>query len=1029
VVELSERGAFVGRGAELDRLRQALRRTSEGRGGAAIVGGEAGIGKSRLVERFADDARADGAAFLTGACLEFREGGVPYAPFVEVLRGLARTTEPERLPALLGPGRVELGRLLPELGVRRTAQTDDRTHELDQAAQGRLFEAVLAVLERVARSSTVVVAVEDVQWSDRGTRDLLGFLVRSLRRERVLFVITARSEELHRRGPVLPFLAELELDEGVERIELRPFDRDEVAELIGALMDRRPEPELVDAVFERTNGNPFFAEQLVEAIEDAGGDDADVDLPPQLRDILLARISTFPEATREILRAASAAGRRTDDALLAAVTELPERQVAASLREAVGRGVLVDAVPVAGVDGGYGFRHTMLREVVYGELFTGERQRLHARFAQALEARGEVGGVPVGPADLAYHWDAARDVGHALPALVAAGREAERVYAWSEARDHYARALELWEQVPDAERLSGEDRASLLLRSAEMSVLLGSYRRAVELGRAAVEAHAAGPAADPFRAGALHERLRWFLWESGDRIAATAAVEEALSLIPADPPSAPRARALAHQAALLLFGGNYDEARARADEAVTAARSAAAAAEEALALGILGWAQAVLGEIDAGVALFRDGLDIARRLGGAEGICLGYTNLSTVLQRVGRPDEALEAALEGIEVARGFGVERTYGGLLLGNAAESLIDLGRWTEARSALDTAFNRAPAGRPEIWLRIMSARLDTRQGRFDAAAGHLRAARELDPIGGHQYHAPLLAGLAELGVWQDRSADVRATVDEGLRLAAEEGAHDPAFGWLAAHALRAEADAAARARARRAAAPGDGLPERVTALTALLAERTHPGPHSGRKPAPGDAALEALLTAERARLDGVAGSAVWATAVEEWQIIARPYETAYARFRLAEAALGAREGREVAAGALRSAHLDALRLDADPLRREIEMLARHARIDLPRSVGRAAPNPGATDAVRGLGLTDREEEVLRLVAGGWSNQQIAGALFISRKTASVHVSNILGKLGVGSRVEAAAVAHRLGFGGDAPAPPDRRDEGTLG
>jgi DNA-binding NarL/FixJ family response regulator len=146
-------------------------------------------------------------------------------------------------------------------------------------------------------------------------------------------------------------------------------------------------------------------------------------------------------------------------------------------------------------------------------------------------------------------------------------------------------------------------------------------------------------------------------------------------------------------------------------------------------------------------------------------------------------------------------------------------------------------------------------------------------------------------------------------------------------------------------------------------------------------------------------------------------RPVEAAYARLREAEACLATRGSRTVATDALRRAHAVATRVGATPLATEVAMLARLARIELEPG----APEPGAHPALAGLGLTDREAEVLRLVAGGWSNQQIADALFIARKTASVHVSNILGKLGVDSRVEAAAIAHRLGFGAGAPAPPD--------
>jgi DNA-binding CsgD family transcriptional regulator len=1020
VVEGAERDGFVGREEELERLRSALARAAEGRGGTVIIGGEAGIGKSRLLERFAQEAEGDGARVLIGACLEFGEAGPPYGPFVEALRYLVRTTRPDLLATLLGPGRTELSRLLPELGSR-SAAPEAPSLDLDRSAQGRLFEQVLGVLERLARASSVVIGIEDLQWSDSATRDLLAFLVRALRRSPVLFVVTARTEELHRRGRVLPFLAELQRDEGVERIELEAFGPDELAAQIESILGRPAEPELVEAVLARTNGNPFFTEQLVEA---AGTDaDEETDLPPQLRDVLLARVATLSDPAQEVLRAASAAGRRTDDALLAAVLELPDRRIAAALREALARGILVDAIPAPGIDGGYAFRHTLLREVVYGELFTGERLRLHAGFARSLEERGEVGGAPVGPADIAYHWDAARDPGHALPALVEAARAAELVYAWAEARQHYERALELWDRVPDAAQLVGADRVTLLIRTAEMCVLRGGYARAIELGRAAIAEQAASGDPEPVRQGMLQERLRWFLWEAGDRDGARAAVAEAIRLIPAEPASAPRARALAQQAALELYDGHFEAARTGGEQAVQAARAAGAPSEEALALGIVGWAKAVVGDVDAGVAMFRDGLAIAERVGGVEGIALGYTNLSAVLDRVGRTEDALVVASEGIAIARRFGVERTYGGILAGHAAKALLDLGRWDEAAAILAEGPVRAAAGRPAVWLRILRARLDTAQGRWEAAANRLRVAREADEsLGGTQYRPALLAALAELGAWQGRLPDVRATADEARLLAKGDSPPHPALRWVAVHALRAEADTATRALARR---DDTGLAEargRAAEIAGGLAPvaTTEAGtvPASGR-----DRALDALCAAELARANADDKPDGWGAVADAWTDVGRPYHAAYGRYRQAEATLGDRGPKEAAMSALREAHAIVVRLAAAPLLRDVELLARHARIELlqARTAGPDRLRSPDEDAIATMGLTERETEVIRLVAGGWSNQQIADSLFISRKTASVHVSNILGKLGVGSRVEAAAIAHRLGLGRDAPSPPD--------
>jgi DNA-binding CsgD family transcriptional regulator len=1014
VVEVQEQSGFIGRVEELAVLDAALERALAGRGGAVIVGGEAGIGKTSLVDRFLERARERGVQSLSGACLEYGSGDVPYGPFVEALRSLVRTVEPERLPALLGAGRTELSRLLPELANRATAADEPP----DRSAPSRLFELILGLFERLSTDRALIVVIEDVHWSDAATRDLLAFLVRNLRRARVLFVITARTEELHLRASVLQFLAELDREQHVERIELAPFDRHEVLDQLEAITGERPTSEIVDEILERSGGNPFFVEQLVAAAEEGEGA---ADLPPRLRDVLLARVSALTLPARELLRAASAAGRRTDDDLLAAVLEQPVRRVTTALREVIDRGILVDADGVADGIGGYAFRHALLREVIYAELFSGERLRLHAAFARRLSERGEIGGVPVSPAELAYHWDAARDYRAALRAIVDAARAAEAVYAFTEARRQLERAIELWDRVPDAVEVAAIDRVDLLRRAAEANVLTGSYRRAIELGRAAVDAARHEPVPDQARIGQLLERLRWFLYEAGDRAAATAAVDEAIRLIPEQPPTGARARALAQAAGLRLLNGEHRAAADLANEALQTARAAGARSEEALGDGVLGWARAVLGDVDAGIALFREGLAIAEALGGVEGIAVGYTNLASLLDRVGRTEASLDAARAGFAITERLGVARTYGGILLGHAAKALINIGRWDEAAVVLDQGLDLDPRGRPAIWLRINQARLDTNRGRFDAAARELREAREIDLAlsEAELYHPALLTGLAELAMWQARIADVRAAAQEGLERTRDDEPPDPAFAWLAAIALRAEADAAAAARSTRddvALADCREWGDRIrTSLEAYEGEvRRSRLPATGRT-----SALAAQCRAELTRINGNADPAAWRAVADAWTGIGRPYPAAYARYREGEALVGLRGSRDDAEAALRAAYATASELRAVPLANEIGRLARVARVDL--SADQNAAADVETSTADRLGLTDREEEVLRLVAGGWSNQQIADALFISRKTASVHVSNILGKLGASGRVEAAAIAHRLGLAADAPLPPD--------
>ena len=985
---------FIGRGAELARLEAALARVESGVGSTVVIGGEAGIGKTRLVDEFTRFAAARGSTVLAGSCLPSGGRATPYAPFVEGLRGCIRSVEPGRLPALLGPGRRELARLLPEL---ETAQPDPvAAIDADLHGQSRLFEALLAFLERVSRTGACLVVIDDLQWADDGTLELLPFLLRNTRASRILFVLLVRSDEPAVDGAIRHLLAELDRDAGVDRLELGPLDRAESRALLDARETTDASSDWLDELVRRAAGNPFYLEQL------AAGSGLGQALSPGLGEVLAAQLADLPPRTRQVLRAAAAAGRRVDDEILAAVLEAPHAEVADALRLALARRILVDADGA----GGYSFRHALLREVAYDELLYGERDRLHAAFAEQLGRRGQVGGVPVTAAELAYHWDAAGDVGRAVPAWMEAGRAAERISAFADARRAFERALEL-----SADSSVDFDRAEALHHAADAAVLVGDYAGAVELGRRAIHAVASDPGSDPVRLGALQERQRWYLWEAGDVAAAAEALAEALRLIPESPPTRARARALAHLAGLRLTTGDAEGAVEPARQALAVAKTVDGGdGEAALALGILGWVTAASGRAEDGLDLFHQGLDIAERLGGVEGIALGQTNLAALLDRLGRSEASLDAATAGLERLRELGVSRTYGGILAGHAAKALFDLGRWSEAASRADAGLDLDPSGPAAAWLHVVHARIDTNQGRFDDAATHLLAARALmDGLSRSRSYLPALLGAeAELAAFRGERAAVWLAAEQALAAVRAGGTLDPTLGWVVWHVIRAEADAVAIGGGARSAA---GDPDRDALMELGLARI-----EAGSRHDPRASALGALCRAELGRYRGAVDPAAWAGVAEQWRSLGRRYLLAYATYREAEAILTSRGGRDLASEALRSAHAIAGELGAVPLAREVAVLAGHARIGLAaETAGPAAP----VDPATALGLTAREAEVIRLLAAGYSNQQIADALFLTRKTASVHVSNILGKLGVSNRVQAAAIAQRLGIVADAPPP----------
>ena len=551
-------------------------------------------------------------------------------------------------------------------------------------------------------------------------------------------------------------------------------------------------------------------------------------------------------------RPAGAGSTRT----FAAVLDLPQRDVVEALRTAIHEGILVDFTGLGGRPAGYAFRHALLREVVYGVLLQGEQIRLHAAFAAQLAERGEVGGVPVEPSELAYLWDAARDAGRAVPALVDAGRASERAYAFADAARQYERALELWDGAGAVVLPEGLDRVGVLERAAECALMSGDYAHAVERGRDAIATLEADPGHDDARLGRLHNRLRWYLWEAGDLAAASAAVDEALRLLPVEPPSQARARALTQSAGLRMMAGDVAEAAALAQAGLATARDSESPGEEALALGILGYCQAVSGDVDGGVATFRQGLSVAEGMDSLEGIALGYTNLAALLDRVGRTEQSLEAAHEGFEIVRRFGVARTYGGILLGHAAKALFDLGRWDEARAAVDLGLELDPVSRPAVWLHINHARLDVNQGRLDDAASHLERARSLaGSVGrGDPYESALMTGLAELALAQGRIDERRRVADIAIAGLRDDRPPDPTIGWLAAHVLRGEADEAALGRARHDPAAVETAVRRAAAIGAWLDRAaTMPIAASDAR----RAAIDGLCRAEIARLRGPARS----------------------------------------------------------------------------------------------------------------------------------------------------------------------------
>jgi DNA-binding CsgD family transcriptional regulator/tetratricopeptide (TPR) repeat protein len=980
---------LIGRVAELAELEAALRDAADGRPSLAFVAGESGVGKSRMLAEFAGRTRDEGARVAIGECVELGEEELPYAPIVSVLRSLAR--DGDAVLDTLPPGvRAELATLLPELGGGAWPAASDPEQPRGTEAplgQPRLFEALLTLLDHLGREQPFALVLEDIHWADRSTRAFLVFLSRSLWTERVLVIATYRSDELHRRHPLRPLLAELERDTRARRIELTRLTRDELADLLADILGAAPDAELLERLYARSEGNPLFTEELLAARLDGRGG-----LPTTLRDALMVRIERLSEPAQEVLRLLSAARILSHD-VLADASGLGGAELRTVVREAAESNVIV-----ADVRGRYQFRHALLREVVHDDLLPGEHAELHLALARALEAQvAETGEDALITAGIAHHYLSAGCQREALVASLRAADAAERVHAHGEAGALLERALDLWSRVPDAMAEVGCERVEVVRRASRALINDGAHGRAEALLRQALGE--VDEQRDPRVAADLLELLSRAQWSLGRSEDARDAIARAVALLPEDDGSPERARILSRQAKVAMLQGRFSEVLLTARAALDAAIQAGAVGPRADALNVMGLAAMMLGDIEEGRASLREAIAISP---------LGYertsawANLADALHLAGRPEEALAAAEQGLADTAGSGRGSDWLTLAL---VDIRWDLGDWAAARRDLPPP-DRRHVGVTFAWVEILRTTIALADGDHELARASLGRIAELVPSSREPQFIGQYGSLR--GELERRSGDLvaaRAAVDDALD-AIEFCSEDlPRIARLAETGAAIEADAAQRARDL-----GDADAERdAVARTEGFVARAEACAGDIR---PVETARLATTLAHQARAQGNADPALDAAAADAWRAVSRPYPVALVQLRRAEA-LVARGEREAAAAQLVEVLAAAGDLGAPWLQAEAEGLGGRARLALPTLAG--APADVAAEDGNGdpFGLTPRERQVIALVANGATNREIGAALYMAEKTASVHVSRILAKLDVRSRTEAAAVAHRLGLG----------------
>ena len=982
---------LVGRSEELERLRTSYQRVVGGTPATVLVAGEAGVGKTRLVEEFIGDVRRSTASVLVGGCMELGDGGLPFAPFVGAFRSLMRQRDGDELDRLLGTGRGELGRLVPGL-----AGSGSRQPAEDEAvAQARLFEHVLGLLGRLSADQPLVLVLEDLHWADRSTRDLIRFLVRSVRRERLSLLLTYRSDDLHRRHPLLPLLSELARLQSVETITLDRLDRDATSALLAGILEAEPAPTLVEDLFARSDGNPFFIEELIAF----GGEPAEA-IPRTIREIVGVRVGRLSEPSQAVLRIASVVGRRTDHDLLARLAGIDPDE----LVERIWPGV--DERIVLATDDGdgpaYEFRHALVPEALYDELLPAERTRLHARLAEILETRRLASdGRRPSQAEIAYHWYRAHDSPRALASSIRAAEEAADLTAYAEVNAQLERVLELWAGVNDAGSLAGMDRPEVLQRAADAAAAIGEYKRAIALGRDVLVELDVDRDADRWLEAS--HRLAWYQWDHGDARGAELTVQTARA-VDQRASSVAQVRLLTDVAQLNWSAARFAEQSRAAAEALELALTGDHVIEQARARMMLGVAQASLGDFRSGAIQLE--LALAALDDGPEELrVFAVIEMAHALSIAGLYERAVEFDSRELERLRANGLFRRFSAYLLTDLVDALVEVGRWPEAWSFLDDQDWPRDGSRASAWMFGNIAELASLEGDLDRAHSAIAEARRrlsssdaaIDHIWFHRAEG-IVAEAA--GRWQDASDAFWAAIH-----ASPIPTQDwPLAFWVIQLALSTEADLAEAARAGRDADRERAALDRGHRLLAIVEQVAREAPDTE---IPSLRVFVSLGRAERARLEGRSDPDAWAATVAAFEATGQRPDAALARLRESEALLAHGLDRERAARTLREAHTVALQVAARPLRDRIEALASRARISLETEEPAAPSAPGPTSDP--YGLTAREREVLDLVAVGRTNREIGETLFISEKTASVHVTHILGKLGVSSRVEAALVAAR--------------------
>ena len=950
-----------------------------------FVHGEAGVGKTRLVRAVCDEAAAGGVAVLWGRCVRFGAVDSPYGPLVSALEGWVESAEPDELSDVLDAVPAA-GELLSSLGGYASGSAV------------RLLSVVDALVMAIASRRPTVLVIDDVQWADLASRDALAYLVAGFRRQRLAVLTTYRDEELGTGHPMHSWLADLRRLPSVTDVRLDRLTWDETEQQLAMLLGGLPHHHLVDDILRRSDGNPYLSELLLEGVT-ITADELPADLPAELTGALLAAWHRLSAPAREVMRVLAVAGRPTsiDDLReVAAARGIGPEALSIALAEATDAGICV----AQGADICW-FRHPLLAEVLYATFVPGEAEPVHAAWAKTLESRSGTGLDEVQrQGDLALHYEGAHDLESCLEASLRAAALANGIRARREEAVHLRRAARLWTKVHPGHTDGVDKELDLLERVARANDLVGDGEASFTAWSRALEL--IDERTDPLRACRLLRRWADSAFATGKtRGRPIAEAEHAVELSRVFPDSEEYAEALAYLSWCQSWNNELELSRRYAEDAVQAAQRSGSSAALSLAYATRGNAYVHGERSDRDTAM---GLSFARTTGDPQLIWRTLVIRQNDLSRRGRVTECREMATEFLPFALDAGA-LSVAVFAAGMLAHYLLMFGHLSESGDVIREGLSLAGLPNASAMVRLGAASLSVRRGDLDAAGMHVQRAKELMPA---LEDRPGLTAQPVLAEYLLATGEPEQALDLLSRTMAAQFADTRDADEMLVWGARAAADLVEYARDRRDSA---GVRKARVAFNDLVTVRRSMLPPAFEVIAPGDLiqpAMKALFTAETARCMAEAPtSAVWEEAVRRCDAAGVQWEEAIASWRWAQALLAEGAPRAAVAVPMRSAHRFAVEAGAIPLRHQVETLAALGTIPLQEP---GEPSNQQVPA-RFRSLTKREQEVLSHLVAGRTYAEIAKALFISEKTVSVHVSNLLHKTGTSSSREVAALAIRLG------------------